>query len=66
MRRTKPLPTEIVNGWQIEKCPNTFAEQFAYTATAVTPDGYQAAKQGFRTKRDAVAFATKTPTPIGL
>lgn len=40
MRRARELPVCSVNGWEIERCPNSFAERFAYHATAVDAAGY--------------------------
>jgi hypothetical protein len=60
MRRAAPLPTYDVNGWTIEKRPSTFAEEFAYVARTFDANGYQTAKHGFQTKREAVTFAETT------
>lgn len=54
---------ENINGWAIEKRPNSFAERFAYEAVALTAEGYLAARKGFQTKKAAIAFAKATQAP---
>jgi len=49
-----------VNGWVIERRPNTFAERWAWEATAVDADGYRTARKGFNTLREAKAFCAAT------
>ena len=63
MRRARPLPTYDVNGWTIERLPNTFAERFVFLATAVDAFGYWTAKRGFQTLREAKAFCTTNAAP---
>ena len=58
----RKITCEMVNGWYIESRPNSFAEQYRWIAVATDAEGYLAAKHGFQTKQDAVAFA-KTNTP---
>jgi hypothetical protein len=63
MRRQKPLPSYTVNGWTVDKRPNTFAESHAYEATAIDADGYQTARHGFSTLRAAQAFCKTNAAP---
>jgi hypothetical protein len=63
MRRSRQLPSYDVNGWRVEKCPNSFAETYAWTATAIGADGYRTAQHGFYSKRAAVAFASAHTAP---
>lgn len=64
MRRSfKKLPVYEINGWQVEKRPNSFAERFVYQARSTDADGYCNAMQGFQTLRDARAFCEATPIP---
>lgn len=62
-KRPKALPMHVINGWSVEKCPNTFAEKFAYRATANDPTGYQTASKGFQRLRDAREYCLATPPP---
>lgn len=59
----KRLPVYEVNGWEIQKRPNTFAERFAYEASAINAAGYVDAWKGFQTLRDARAFCEATAKP---
>lgn len=63
MRNNKPLPTYQVNGWEIDRRPNTFCERFAYHATAVDADGFQTARHGFSTLAAARAFCEANEAP---
>lgn len=69
MRRARPrkLPPDIiVNGWCLEKRPNSFAERYVYELTSWGADGYLTARHGFQTKRRACAFALSHPAPSTL
>lgn len=55
-RAGKSLPIHEVNGWIIERRPNTFVEQFVYEASAFNAEGYRIAKRGFGSLREAKAF----------
>lgn len=57
MRRVRVLPSYTVNGWTVDKCPNTFAEEFAWQVTAVDDKGFRIAKYGFSSLREALKFA---------
>lgn len=61
--RSRKLATYTVNGWLVERRPNTFAEQYVYEATAVDAAGYQTAKHGFSTLRAAKAFCETHDAP---
>lgn len=63
MRSRKPLATYRINGWRVERRPNSFAERYAYQATAVDAEGYQTAKHGFSTLRAARAFCEANEAP---
>ena len=62
-RRAKSLPEFKVNGWLVEKRPNSFAEQYVWEARALDADGYLTARHGFSTKRAAFAFAEASIAP---
>jgi hypothetical protein len=63
-RTVKPNWCFSCNGWEIEKCVNTFAEKWAWQATAVDADGFQTEKHGFNTKREAVEFCEANDPPL--
>lgn len=62
-RNPKPRPVITVNGWAIEPRPRTFAERFAYEATAFDAAGFLTARRGFQTLRDATAFCAANHAP---
>ena len=62
-RRNKLLPRYTANGWTIEKRPNTFAEQYAWEATAVDAEGYCTATHGFQSLTAARAFCEAHTAP---
>jgi hypothetical protein len=64
MRRRKPLPQYKVNGWIIDKRPNSFAERYAWDAQAVNAEGYLIARYGFSTLSAARAFCEATIPPL--
>ena len=53
----------MVNGWYVESRPNSFAERYRWTAIALDAEGYLTAKEGFQTKREAVAYAETHAPP---
>jgi len=63
VRKSKPLPTYSYNGWVVDKRPNSFAERYLWTVTAVDRDGYWIEEHGFNSKRDALAFAAANEPP---
>lgn len=62
-RRKKPLPSYEINGWDVQKQPNTFAEEYIYVARAFNEAGYQTGKKGFQRLRDARDFCQSNPPP---
>lgn len=51
------------NDWIVEKRPNSFAERYSWTVTAVDSDGYWIEEHGFFSKRAALAFAVANEPP---
>jgi hypothetical protein len=63
MARSRELPRYPVNGWTIEKCPNSFASRFAYEAVAIDAEGYQTARVGFQTLKAAREHCVNNAPP---
>ena len=62
-RKGKELRMWMVNGWLVETMPNTFAEQFRYTAEALTATGHRVERHGFQTKTAAFEYAQMHVAP---
>lgn len=64
MRKLRKLFSLSINGWFVEKCPNTFASEHSYIVTGLSSDGYPICKYGFSSKKKAVLFANSTDVPV--
>lgn len=63
-RLTQPDRDEEVNGWVIRKSAAANGERYSWFAIALDGMGYLAARHGFHTKSDAMAFASSTDAPF--
>jgi hypothetical protein len=63
MTHRNSMPRETINGWIVEKAPNSFAERHAWYAEAVDAEGYRIVRHGFSNRRQARLFSMTTDLP---
>ena len=59
----KTMTAHDINGWRIEKRPNSFAERFMWEATAVDEEGYLTVRVGFNSLREAKVYCNAYNAP---
>jgi hypothetical protein len=56
-RNRKPTAPEVVNGWRLDRRPNSFAEAYQWELVAINAEGYSTQVRGFFSRSAAIAYA---------